>query len=63
MFLEIWMICVLGIVFVLALLHTQYTAYKGGVESGAELCLELLESNNLIKYDENGQLVEFPSNT
>ena len=63
MFLEIWMIGVLGVVYIAAILHTQYTAYRGGVECGAELCLEMLESRNLIKVDENGELVEFPSNT
>lgn len=62
MFLEIWMIAVLTGVFIAALLHTNITAYKGGVEHGAEICLELLEKKNLIKVDENGELVEFPYN-
>lgn len=62
MFFEVWMVVVLGFVFIAALVHTNITAYRSGVVDGSETLLELLEKKNLISVDSDGELQEFPYN-
>ena len=62
MFFEVWMVIVLGLVYIASLVHTNITAYRSGVTDGSERLLELLEERNLISVDSDGELQEFPYN-
>lgn len=61
MFLEWWMIAVLGTVFVVALVQTYRDAgidgYRNGVNAGAEMTLAILESRGIIEIRDGGEII------
>ena len=61
MFLEWWMIAVLGVMFVIALIQTHRDAgidgYRNGINHGAEMALAILESRGIIEIRDGGEIV------
>ena len=60
MFLEWWMIGILGLLYVVALMSTSRDAgidgFTKGVNHGAEMCLKILEMKGIIEIEEGGEI-------
>lgn len=51
MYLEIWMLVILGIVWI----YSMYDLWKTGIEHGVDMTLDMLEANEMILTDVNDE--------